>query len=188
MTLEEREALVRPIEESERRISAMRETIAETERSLREIGYLFMAEKHRLSDLFLERRKKFLRENLVAARAEANGEFRKNTPWVRSHDSGGRRCMRRKRLRRAAFFPGSRRNRRTRRTGVSQSGRALCEYRQRVSCEALGIENPGALPHAERPQLRERIPRGISLPLRGANQHCAAGFTAALPGRHRLLG
>ncbi|MGB7729182.1 MAG: dynamin family protein [Candidatus Acidiferrum sp.] len=77
VTLEEREALVRPIEESERRISAMRETIAETEQSLREIGYLFMAEKHRLSDLFLERRKNFLRENLVAARAEANEEFRK---------------------------------------------------------------------------------------------------------------
>lgn len=36
-----------------------------------------MAEKHRLSDLFLERRKKFLRENLVAAKAEANEEFQK---------------------------------------------------------------------------------------------------------------
>ena len=77
VTLEEREALLRPIEESERRISAMRETIAETERSLSEIGYLFMAEKHRLSDLFLERRKKFLSESLAAAKAEANGELRK---------------------------------------------------------------------------------------------------------------
>jgi len=77
VTFEEREALVRPIEESERRIAAMHETIAETERSLREIGYLFMAEKHRLSDLFLERRKKFLRENLTPAKSEANEEFRK---------------------------------------------------------------------------------------------------------------
>ncbi|MGB9512339.1 MAG: dynamin family protein [Candidatus Acidiferrum sp.] len=75
VTLEEREALVRPIEESERRIAVMRETIAETERSLREIGYLFMAEKHRLSDLFLERRTKFLKENLTAARAEARAAF-----------------------------------------------------------------------------------------------------------------
>jgi len=81
VTLEEREALVRPIEESERRIDAMRETIAATERSLREIGYLFMAEKHRLSDLFLERRKKFLRENLTAARAEVNEEFRRIHRW-----------------------------------------------------------------------------------------------------------
>jgi dynamin family protein len=77
VTLEEREALMRPIEESERRIVAMRETIAETERLLREIGYLFMAEKHCLSDLFLERRKKFLSENLAATKAEANEEFRK---------------------------------------------------------------------------------------------------------------
>jgi predicted GTPase len=77
VTLEEREALVRPIEESEHRISAMRGTIAETERSLREIGYLFMAEKHRLSDLFLEGRKKFLGENLAAAKADANEEFRR---------------------------------------------------------------------------------------------------------------
>jgi predicted GTPase len=77
VTFEEREALVRPIEESERRISAMRETIAETERSLREIGYLFMAEKHRLSDLFLERRKKFFGDNLAVAKTEAIEEFRK---------------------------------------------------------------------------------------------------------------
>jgi Dynamin family len=77
ITLEEREALLRPIEESERRIAAMRETIAETERSLREISYLFMAEKHRLSDLFLERRQTFLSEICRAAREEADQEFLK---------------------------------------------------------------------------------------------------------------
>jgi hypothetical protein len=76
VTLEEREALVRPIEESEWRITSMRETIAETERSLREIGYLFMAEKHRLSELFLERRKSFLSANLGEAKSEANEAFR----------------------------------------------------------------------------------------------------------------
>jgi GTP-binding protein EngB required for normal cell division len=75
VTLEEREALVRPIEESERRIASMRETIAETERSLREIGYLFMAEKHRLSDLFLDRKKSFLNAHLEAAKTEASLEF-----------------------------------------------------------------------------------------------------------------
>ena len=81
VALEEREALVRPIEESERRITVMRDTITETEQSLREIGYLFMADKHRLSDLFLERRKKFLAENLAAARSEAHEEFRKISSW-----------------------------------------------------------------------------------------------------------
>lgn len=75
ITLEEREALIRPIEESERRISAMRETIAETERSLREISYLFMAEKHRLSDLFLDRRKCFLNQIGSAAQAKAKSAF-----------------------------------------------------------------------------------------------------------------
>jgi Dynamin family len=77
ITFEEREALLRPIEESERRIIAMRETIAETERSLRGIGYLFMAEKHRLSDLFLERRTQFLTITLIAAKAEATEHMRK---------------------------------------------------------------------------------------------------------------
>lgn len=77
VALEEREALLRPIEESERRIAAMRETIAQTDQSLREIGYLFMAEKHRLSDLFLERKEKFLRENLPAAKAQVIEEFAK---------------------------------------------------------------------------------------------------------------
>jgi ribosome biogenesis GTPase A len=86
--LEEREALVRPIEESERRIASMKETIAETERSLREIGYLFMAEKHRLSDLFLERKKSFLNANLAAAKSEANEEF-----WD-IHRRYGPRCRR----------------------------------------------------------------------------------------------
>lgn len=57
---EEREALQRPIEESERRIVAMKQTIAEAERSMRDLGYLFMAEQQGISDRFLDRRKAFL--------------------------------------------------------------------------------------------------------------------------------
>lgn len=57
---EEREALLRPIEESERRISKLRETISEAERSLRDVSYLFLAEEHHLSDMFLAQRKQFL--------------------------------------------------------------------------------------------------------------------------------
>jgi hypothetical protein len=57
---EEREALERPIEESERRIAAMKETISAAERSMREVEFLWMAEQRRLSDLFVERHKKFL--------------------------------------------------------------------------------------------------------------------------------
>ena len=68
---EEREALLRPIEESEKRIAAMRQTIADAERSMRELGYLFMAEQQHLSDMFVERHKAFL----ARVMPEANSEF-----------------------------------------------------------------------------------------------------------------
>jgi hypothetical protein len=68
---DEREALLRPIEESERRIQDLRQTIGEAERSLRDLGYLFTAEQHHLSDALLERRKKFL----AGAMPEASAEF-----------------------------------------------------------------------------------------------------------------
>ena len=48
---EDRDALQRPIEESERRIELMKETISEAERSMRELNFLFMAEQQRISDL-----------------------------------------------------------------------------------------------------------------------------------------
>jgi Dynamin family len=70
IAVEERDALLRPIEESEQRIAAMRTTIAEAERSLHDLSYLFMGDQHRLSDLFLSRRKAFLAEALPQARAE----------------------------------------------------------------------------------------------------------------------
>lgn len=57
---EEREALERPIEESERRIGVMKETIAEAERSMREVEFLWMAEQRHLSDVFVGRHKEFL--------------------------------------------------------------------------------------------------------------------------------
>jgi GTP-binding protein EngB required for normal cell division len=57
---EEREALRRPIEESESRITALKQTIADAERSMNELGYLFMAEQQRLSDMFVDRHKAFL--------------------------------------------------------------------------------------------------------------------------------
>ena len=47
---EEREALEQPLEDSERRIAAMKETLAGAERSMRELGYLLMAEQQHLSD------------------------------------------------------------------------------------------------------------------------------------------
>jgi GTP-binding protein EngB required for normal cell division len=56
---EDREALLRPVEESERRIELMKETINDAERSMRELSFLFMAEQHRISDIFGDRHKRF---------------------------------------------------------------------------------------------------------------------------------
>jgi GTP-binding protein EngB required for normal cell division len=67
---EEREALRRPIADSERRVSAIRETIALAERSMRELGFLFMAEQQRLSDVFVRRHKTFLGSALPRAQRE----------------------------------------------------------------------------------------------------------------------
>jgi hypothetical protein len=68
---EDRDALQRPIEESERRIEVMKETISEAERSMRELNYLFMAEQHRISDLLGDRHKEFF----GSAWAESETEF-----------------------------------------------------------------------------------------------------------------
>jgi len=57
---EERQALRRPVEESQRRIAQLRETRAQAEISMRELGYLFTAEQHHLSDMFGDRRREFL--------------------------------------------------------------------------------------------------------------------------------
>jgi GTPase SAR1 family protein len=67
---EEKSALLRPIEESERRIQKLRTAISDAERSLRSIGYLFMAEQRHLSDMFLDRRQHFLAETNPVAHSE----------------------------------------------------------------------------------------------------------------------
>jgi GTPase Era involved in 16S rRNA processing len=67
---EEREALQRPIEDSERRVAVMKQTIAAAERSLRELGYLFVAEQRHLSDMFVNRHKEFLARVLPQASSE----------------------------------------------------------------------------------------------------------------------
>jgi GTPase Era involved in 16S rRNA processing len=68
---ERRDALRRPIEESVRRITVMKQTIAEAERSTQELSFLFMAEQQRLSDLFVDRHKAFVSSVLP----KANGQF-----------------------------------------------------------------------------------------------------------------
>jgi hypothetical protein len=76
---EDRDALLRPIEESERRIELMNETIDEAARSMHELEFLFMAEQHRISDLFVERHKRFFQ----SAWTESETEFSKELSSVR---------------------------------------------------------------------------------------------------------
>ena len=75
---EDRDALLRPIEESERRIGLMKETISEAERSMHELNFLFMAEQHRISDLFGDRHKQFFH----SAWNESGAEFSKELQSV----------------------------------------------------------------------------------------------------------
>jgi len=75
---EDRDALQRPIEESERRIELMKETINEAERSVRELNFLFMAELQRISDLFGERHRRFFR----TAWTKSETEFGENLASV----------------------------------------------------------------------------------------------------------
>jgi predicted GTPase len=75
---EDRDALQRPIEESERRIELMKETISEAERSMHELNFLFMAEQHRISDLFGDRHRQFF----SSAWNESETEFSKELPSV----------------------------------------------------------------------------------------------------------
>jgi GTP-binding protein EngB required for normal cell division len=72
---EDRDALQRPIEESERRIEFMKETINEAERSMRELNILFMAEQQRISDLFVERRQRFFRVAWTESETEVGEEL-----------------------------------------------------------------------------------------------------------------
>jgi GTP-binding protein EngB required for normal cell division len=78
---EDREALLRPIEESEQRIRNLRQTISEAERSLRDVSYLFTAEEHHLSDMFLEQRKQFLATTMP----KVNAEFESELQHLRRH-------------------------------------------------------------------------------------------------------
>jgi len=115
---EDRDALQRPIEESERRIELMKATVNEAERSMSELDYLFMAELHRISDLFGERHKRFFTSAWMKSETEFGEELpsvplgfgphyrrrvmhlaqeisrRKVTPWLKPEQEEGERQYR----------------------------------------------------------------------------------------------
>ena len=53
----------------------MKETIHEAERSMRELNFLFMAEQHRISDLFVERHQRFFRSAWTKSKTEFGEEL-----------------------------------------------------------------------------------------------------------------
>src|ERR1700683_4770433 len=79
---EEREALQRPITESEDRIAAMKQTIGDAERSMRELGYLFMAEQQHILDIFVDRHKAFLARILPQAHKEFDVLLQSISDWL----------------------------------------------------------------------------------------------------------
>ncbi|MGA2646499.1 MAG: dynamin family protein [Candidatus Sulfotelmatobacter sp.] len=79
---EEMEALRRPIEDSERRIAVMKQTIADAERSMRELTYLLMAEQQHLSDMFVDRHKAFLARVMPEAGKEFEVVLQSISGWL----------------------------------------------------------------------------------------------------------
>lgn len=67
---EERDALQRPLEESEQRIARLYETIAQGEGAMQDLGALLAGEQQRLSQVFVERREVFLKQAQMLAQKE----------------------------------------------------------------------------------------------------------------------
>jgi tRNA U34 5-carboxymethylaminomethyl modifying GTPase MnmE/TrmE len=67
---EQRAALSRPIEESVRRVRALRECLGDAERALSDLSHLFLAEQERLRRDFEHRRERFVKRALPSARRE----------------------------------------------------------------------------------------------------------------------
>lgn len=72
---EGRDALLRPVEESEERVASLRFCVANAKQSLNDISFLFMAEQERLGRMFREKRDEFLKRALTTARWEFADEL-----------------------------------------------------------------------------------------------------------------
>ncbi len=73
---EQRGALLRPVEESERRLAELGSSLAEAERAMTDLGYLLQAEVDRFARRVQEERDRFLAEALPAAAAELHANAR----------------------------------------------------------------------------------------------------------------
>jgi len=83
---EQRDALLRPLEESEQRIAMLRACVADAERALNDLGPLFSAEQARLSATFRTRWDHFVKQVVPAAREDLSAAMQQV--------SGHRDCVR----------------------------------------------------------------------------------------------
>ena len=83
---EQRDALLRPVEESEQRIAMLRACVADAERALNDLGPLFSAEQARLSATFRTRWDHFVKQVVPAAREDLSAAMQQV--------SGHRDCVR----------------------------------------------------------------------------------------------
>jgi len=84
IVIQEREILLRPILESERRLAELRETLSETKGALRDLSALLGAEQQRLSATFAQMRELFLKRAIP----EAAQELRKGLSFLASSRNG----------------------------------------------------------------------------------------------------
>jgi GTP-binding protein EngB required for normal cell division len=82
---EERDAMTRPFDQSEKRIGQLREIVSQAEQSLNDLGFLFSGEQQRLSTTFGDRREAFLK----SMRATAHNEL-ESTLMALPRTSGSR--------------------------------------------------------------------------------------------------
>jgi GTP-binding protein EngB required for normal cell division len=80
---QDRDALERPLEESERLIATLRKTLEESEVRTRDLRILLTAEEQRLSGVFVERRNAFLKRAQTTAGSELT---RRLSALARSHN------------------------------------------------------------------------------------------------------
>jgi GTP-binding protein EngB required for normal cell division len=73
---EQHDALLRPVEESERRITLLRTCVADAERALNDLGPLFAAEQKRLSATFKTQWQRFVKDAVPAAHEEFSAAMR----------------------------------------------------------------------------------------------------------------
>ena len=73
---EERDALTRPFDESEKRIGQLREVVVQAEQSLSDLGYLFSGEQQRLSKTFGDHRDVFLKSVRKVAHHELSSALK----------------------------------------------------------------------------------------------------------------